>query len=282
MRFSAWKMPAIVVTVAEVTSHIVSTLSSRRAAGPGGVLRAAEGEAQQRALLRRRRRPGWRAASAAAPSRRTCSVTGSVARQPGPSVAHLWVAICLAIDAVLVAQVVAARACLPSIATSSSPGFRTAAAGEPGVHGGHARGRLLGAVGPVDAGQQRERDEDVDRRPGADHDDPLPDGLAVVGAVLDLRRDLLRRVHAGDLHVAAERDRADRVLRLAAPRLRPQRREEQREALDAHPDRLGGREVAELVQHDQGREAQERQQPAHAASAPTSSAATARASPSAR
>ena len=67
----------------------------------------------------------------------------------------------------------------------------------------------------------------------------------------------------------------------AAAGLRPQRREEQREALDAHADRLGRREVAELVQHDQGREAQERQQPAHAASAPTSSEAMTRASPSA-
>ena len=195
-------------------------------------------------------------------------MTGSVGAAARPVGLALVGGDLLGDRAVLVAQVVAAGG-LPVDRDELVAGLQDRRGRRAGVHGGHARGRLLGAVGPVDAGQQRERDEDVDRRPGADHDDPLPDGLAVVGAVLDLRRDLLRRVHAGDLHVAAERDRADRVLRLAAPRLRPQRREEQREALDAHPDRLGGREVAELVQHDQGREAQERQDPAHAASAPT-------------
>ena len=62
--------------------------------------------------------------------------------------------------------------------------------------------------------------------------------------------------------------------------LRQQRREEQREALDAHPGGLGRGEVAELVQDDERGEAEEGQQPAHVRTA-ISSAATARASRSA-
>ena len=128
--------------------------------------------------------------------------------------------------------------------------------------------------------QHHERQHDVDRRAGRDDRDALPHRLAVVGAMLDLRRDLLRRVHAGDLHVAAERDRADRVLGLAAADAAEQRREEQREALDAHADRLGGREVPGLVQDDQRSEAEEGEQPAQARTS-TLSAATRRASASA-
>ena len=93
------------------------------------------------------------------------------------------------------------------------------------------------------------------------------------------------RVHARDAHVAAERDRADGVLRLAAAHARDQRREEQREALHAHPDRLGRAEVARLVEDDQRGEAEEGEHPAHPAPplpalacAPTSSPATRRAS----
>ena len=62
--------------------------------------------------------------------------------------------------------------------------------------------------------------------------------------------------------------------------LRQQRREEEREALDAHPGGLGRSEVAELVQDDQRGEAEEGEQPAHVRTA-ISSDATARASRSA-
>ena len=119
--------------------------------------------------------------------------------------------------------------------------------------------------------------------PGADHDDPLPHRLVVVGAGRDVRRQLLLRVHPGDLHEAAERDRADPVLGLADLLLHDERREEQAESLDAHAARLGGDEVAELVQDDQRGEARECEEPAQArtASRSTSDAAAARASASA-
>src|SRR5262245_53731273 len=99
----------------------------------------------------------------------------------------------------------------------------------------------------------------------------------------DLRRDALVRVHPGDLHVAPERDRSDGVLGLATADLRQQRREEQREALDAHADRLRGGEVAELVEDDERGKAGEREEVAHARlpALATSSAASARASRSA-
>ena len=108
----------------------------------------------------------------------------------------------------------------------------------------------------------RNATSDVHRRPGGDDDDALPHRLACS------RRGARRSggiSSAGfiprDLHVAAERDRPDGVLGLAALDLADQRREEQREALDAHPDRLGGGEVAELVEDDQQREADEGEEP---------------------
>ena len=70
---------------------------------------------------------------------------------------------------------------------------------------------------------------------------------------------LLPGVHAGDLHVAAERDRADSVLGLA-PRLNftssgPKNSENRSTRM---PDGLRGHEVARLVEDDQCREAEER------------------------
>ena len=114
-------------------------------------------------------------------------------------------------------------------------------------------------------GEQDERQQQVDRRSGEDHDDPLPGLLHVVAALghaqVDARQ-LIRR-HPGDLHVAAERQHADLVVRLAAAKADEPRREEQREALDAHADRLGGDEVAGLVRHDQRTEAGDRDHPRH-------------------
>src|SRR4051794_10737905 len=156
-----------------------------------------------------------------------------------------------------------------------------------------ARGHLLDAVGglglvrvadrPVEAEQHHERQHDVDRRAGADAHEPLPDGLAVVRARRRLRRDLLLRVHPRDLHEPAERQPADAVLRLPALEAQARAPEEQREALDAHADGLRGGEVAELVEDDERREAGEREQPAHraTASSATSSPAMRRASASA-
>ena len=113
--------------------------------------------------------------------------------------------------------------------------------------------------------QDEERQHDVDERSRRDHDDALPHLLAQVGPRRDVRRHLLVRTHAGDLHVAAERDRPDRVLGLRAlgPPAEDQRREEQREALDAHPDRLGGGEVPGFMQDDQRGEADEGEDVTH-------------------
>ena len=55
-----------------------------------------------------------------------------------------------------------------------------------------------------------------------------------------------------------------RVLGLAALDAGEQRREEQREALDAHADGLGGEEVARLVQDHEHGEAEEGEDPTHA------------------
>src|SRR5205823_1545445 len=66
-----------------------------------------------------------------------------------------------------------------------------------------------------------------------------------------------------DAHIAAERQRADRVLGLAPAHARELRWEEQREALDAHANRLRDGEVPELVQDDQQDDPEDREGPTH-------------------
>ena len=113
--------------------------------------------------------------------------------------------------------------------------------------------------------EQHERDQHVDPRPRQDHDDAPPRRRHVVRAVGDAEVELLefQRAHPRDLHVAARRDRADRVVGLAAFDPGEPGREEQREALHAHPDGLRDEEVAELVEHDQRHDPEQRQYPAH-------------------
>ncbi len=139
-------------------------------------------------------------------------------------------------------------------------GRRRAAVLDPG----HVHRRSAGlSVRHQQHPDDQKRDQDVDRRTGADHEDPLPHRLVVVGARPDAVGHLLVRVHAGDLHVATQRDRPDPVLRLAAPELDQHRSEEQREPLHAHADGLRSREVAGLVQDDQRGKAEERQYVGH-------------------
>src|SRR4029078_13613014 len=90
-----------------------------------------------------------------------------------------------------------------------------------------------------------------------------------VGASAGLLGELLVRVHPADLHVAARGNRADRVFGL--PPLDPpdRRREEQREALHAHPHRLRRAEVAQLLEHHEQREADEGQDEAERGHAAT-------------
>ena len=128
---------------------------------------------------------------------------------------------------------------------------------------------LLDALGGAEGEpeQQEEGDQQIDRRPGSDHDDALPHGLVVVGAGGNLRWQLFIRVHARDLHEAPQRGRADAVLGLSAPLAEEVGRKEEREALHAHAGFLRGHEVAQLVQDDQRREAREGEHPAHALTA---------------
>src|SRR5262249_42045332 len=80
-----------------------------------------------------------------------------------------------------------------------------------------------------------------------------------------------RPVHAGDLHVAAERERTDPVLDPAARPLHERRPEAEIELAKRHADPARRQEVAGLVdQHDQ-REPDDRGDQAHAT--PTSSRA---------
>ena len=139
-------------------------------------------------------------------------------------------------------------------------GSQHAAGGVRRLHDGHLRAiaaRMLCAE-CIDPPQQQKRDEHVHGRPGADHNrQALPHRLAEVGAVGDLLRNLLVGVHARDAHVAAEWNGPDCVLGLPTCDPNELRWKEQREALHAHPHRLGSGEVPKLVQHDQCHEPQD-------------------------
>src|SRR5215218_724519 len=158
----------------------------------------------------------------------------------------------------------------------------------PGRQGDGAVDRGRGLAG-ADAdghqhhpGQQDGHDE-VGDRPGGEHDGPLPGRLA---AELPLRRGglggggpgrrghpdapggglapgppgravlleevgvVLVRAHAGDLAEAPEGQGLDAVLGLAAAERPDGRPEAEEEALDLHPEELGGGEVPALVQED--------------------------------
>ena len=71
-------------------------------------------------------------------------------------------------------------------------------------------------------------------------------------------------VHPGDLHVATERDRSDAVLDAAAVDFRDRGREAEVEPPRAHPERARDEEVAGLVDQHEQREAEDRDEPAHA------------------
>src|SRR5436190_15549995 len=73
-----------------------------------------------------------------------------------------------------------------------------------------------------------------------------------------------RTVHAGDLHVAAERHRADAVLDALAPHLHERGREAEVEAPRAHADRPRDEEVPRLVDEDEDCEAEDRDRDVHA------------------
>ena len=90
-----------------------------------------------------------------------------------------------------------------------------------------------------------------------------------------------RPVHSRDLHVAAERDRADAVLDALPLDLGERRRKADVEAPRAHADRPRGEEVARLVDEDEQAQADDRDEDVHGTSAPTACSARRRASPSA-
>src|ERR1700730_10283824 len=113
--------------------------------------------------------------------------------------------------------------------------------------------------------EDHERDKQVHRRARENHHDALPGCLGVVRAAGHLRLEVpdFLGVHARDLHVSPRRYRPHRILGLPPAHTDERRWEEQREALHAHADGLGDREVPELLEHDQDDDAEDCQDPAH-------------------
>ena len=117
---------------------------------------------------------------------------------------------------------------------------------------------------------------------GHRRDDPLPDGLVVVGA----ERDVRGSSSSGFIPVIFTKPPSGMApipYSVSPICFFTTNGGKNRPALDAHATRLGGDEVAELVQDDQRGEARECEEPAQArtASCSTSDAAAARASVSA-
>ncbi len=169
------------------------------------------------------------------------------------------------------------------MATIRSPSCSTFGGGRAGRFGDHRLARGLSCRPPIWKTAKRitKARTMFTAGPGRGDDDPLPDLLAGDRRGALPRRHLFLRVHAVDFHVAAERDRFDPVLGLAAFERPDGRAEEEEEAFDPHAGRLGGDEVARLVEDDQRAEAEEDVDPTHAgASSLTPAAARSRASAS--
>src|SRR5207248_2370013 len=94
--------------------------------------------------------------------------------------------------------------------------------------------------------EQYERDHEVRRRSGEDHERTLPRRLRAERPRILLRGRLLVRVHAGDTHVAAEGQRFHAVLRLASPDRPQARAEPDEELLHLDLEQLGEAEVRGL------------------------------------
>ena len=153
----------------------------------------------------------------------------------------------------------AARAALSALPRTPSTATMLVALAQHAL-GGAVRGATSATIGsrrPVGVGDRRRREEppqdhegqdEVDERPGADDEDPLPHRLAVVGPRRHLGREHLRRVHPGDLHEAAERDRPDAVRRSRRSGFTTATGPKKSENFSTRmPDHLGRGEVARLV-----------------------------------
>ncbi len=128
-----------------------------------------------------------------------------------------------------------------------------ASAGDPGASPPTTTGvvverRKLRAL-QQDEGHDDDRQGEVHHRAHHEHLEPLPLrlGQELVGGP---RAGIFRGL-AGHLDVAAERNRADAVFRVAAPEGQDLRPEAQREREDAHPNPPRHHEMAELVDENQ-------------------------------
>ena len=90
-----------------------------------------------------------------------------------------------------------------------------------------------------------------------DHQRTLPDRLCPKASGLVPKRDLLERVHAGDLDVAARGDRLDAVFGLPPPRRPKTRAEPDEEFLDLDIEGPGDAEVRRLMDEDHHEEGDE-------------------------
>ena len=209
--------------------HLASGGAGRRRATPNDLRRRAEAEADQHPLRFGVCSAGRRRASRAARRAGPSGCTGVAARQPFDRRAGAAVRVDRPLgrfagrraavdgdDPVARAQHALRPARRVSIAAHR--GRRTQRRATDGSRLPSARRSVAGCRERAPPRTARRRSAMFTRRPREDHDDPLPRRLVVVGAPRRLGVEVaeLLGVHARDLHVAARRDRADRVLRLAA------------------------------------------------------------------
>ena len=104
----------------------------------------------------------------------------------------------------------------------------------------------------VEQDDDEEGHQVVHARPGRDDEEPRPGGLVGVrAAVVRVLRGGIVGGEPGDLAIAAEREGAEPVVRLAAPEPGDARAEADRERLHPHPEETGEREVASFVGCDE-------------------------------
>ena len=127
----------------------------------------------------------------------------------------------------------------------------------------HGRGQELLDL-EEDRRVERDREEEVHRRPREDDDDPLPERLRLEGAVPVLGQDRLALLALLEhLHEAAEGQEAHAVLGLLAADAQDLRPEADREGEHLHAEDLREGEVPRLVDEDEGADEDDEVQKVH-------------------
>src|SRR5690606_37055568 len=110
---------------------------------------------------------------------------------------------------------------------------------------------------------EEDREDEVHRWTGQNHDHSLVEGEALERSILVLRKNQVTLGLLEHLHVATEREKRDTVLGFPAAEAKDFRPKPQTEGDDLHPECLRKQEMPHLVHEDQRTDQQDEVQEIH-------------------